>query len=96
MTNLRSCVILRSDRRHAWFMERPVIDIPATSKRLKEIRENRGLKISDVQKFFKFEYPQAVYDWENPEKKTLPRIENLVFLAKIYDISMDELIVYER
>ena len=43
MTIHRFCVILRSDRRHAWFMERPVIDIPATSKRLKEIREKRGL-----------------------------------------------------
>lgn len=77
-------------------MERPVIDIPATSRRLKEIREKRGLKIADVQKLFNFEYPQAVYDWENPEKKTLPRIENLVFLAKIYGVSIDELIVYEE
>ena len=96
MTIHRFCVILRSDRRHAWFMDRPVIDIPATSRRLKEIREKRGLKIADVQKLFNFEYPQAVYDWENPEKKTLPRIENLVFLAKIYGVSMDEFIVYER
>ena len=96
MTIHRFCVILRSDRRHAWFMDRPVIDIPATSRRLKEIREKRGLKIADVQKLFNFEYPQAVYDWENPEKKTLPRIENLVFLAKIYGVSMDELIVYEE
>ena len=38
------------------------------------------------------EYPQAIYNWENPDDKTLPRLDNLVVLAKLYDVSIDELI----
>ncbi|MBR4600690.1 MAG: helix-turn-helix transcriptional regulator, partial [Treponema sp.] len=56
----------------------PVIDVEATSKNLKFLREERKIKVSELQKMFNLEYPQAIYNWENPDAKTLPRIDNLV------------------
>ena len=39
------------------------------------------------------ENPQSIYDWENPNKKNLPRIDNLVTLAQFYNKKIDDLIV---
>ncbi|MBO4629091.1 MAG: helix-turn-helix transcriptional regulator, partial [Treponema sp.] len=68
----------------------PVIDVCATSKNLKSLREGRGISVSEIQKMFGMENPQSVYNWENPEKKYLPCLDNLVFLAKIYKVSLDD------
>lgn len=71
----------------------PVIDIEQTSVHLKNLRESRNLKISDLQKIFNMENPQSIYNWENPNLKNLPRIDNLVILAKFYNLKIDDLIV---
>jgi len=41
-------------------------------------------------------YPQAIYNWENPSRKDLPNIDHLVFLAKLYGVTLDELIVIRK
>ena len=74
----------------------PVIDVPATSKNLKALRESLGIAVSEIQKMFGMENPQSVYNWENPERKTLPCIDNLVLLAEIYKVTLDELIVIKE
>ena len=74
----------------------PVIDVSATSKNLKSLREGRGITVSEIQKMFGMENPQSIYNWENPERKTLPCIDNLVFLAKFYKVTLDELIVIKE
>lgn len=71
----------------------PVIDVENTSTRLKNIREQRGIKVSELQKLFNMTNPQSIYNWENPTVKNLPRIDNLVILAKFYDVKLDDLIV---
>lgn len=73
--------------------EIPVIDVAATSNKLKVLRIERNLKVSDLQNLFGFENPQAIYSWENETCKILPRIDNLVTLAKLYNVSVDEIIV---
>lgn len=74
----------------------PVIDVEATSKNLKRLREERNLKTSEIQSLFNMTYPQAIYNWENPDKKDLPNIDHLVALAKFYKVSLDELIVIKK
>ena len=74
----------------------PVIDVPATSKNLKALRESLGIAVSEIQKMFGMENPQSVYNWENSERKTLPCIDNLVMLAEIYKVTLDELIVIKE
>lgn len=73
--------------------EIPVIDVAATSNKLKALRIEKNLKVSDLQNLFGFENPQAIYSWENETCKILPRIDNLVTLAKLYNVSVDEIIV---
>ena len=71
----------------------PVIDVPATSKNLKSLRESHNITVTQVQKLLGMENPQSIYNWENSENKYLHRLDNLVFLAKLYEVSIDELLV---
>ena len=71
----------------------PVIDVPATSKNLKSLRESHNITVAQIQKLLGMENPQSIYSWENAESKYLPRLDNLVFLAKLYEVSIDELLV---
>ena len=61
----------------------PVIDVPATSRNLKLLREKKGLSVAEIQKVLGMENPQSIYTWENQENKYLPRLDNLVTLAKL-------------
>ena len=74
----------------------PVIDVPATSKNLKSLRERRSITVSEIQNMFGMENPQSIYNWENPGRKILPCIDNLVLLAEIYKVTLDELIVIKE
>ena len=71
----------------------PVIDVLKTSRNLRKIRIENHIKVSDLQLLFNMENPQAIYNWENEAIKTLPRLDHLVVLSKVYKVSMDELIV---
>ena len=75
------------------FFEIPVIDVPATSSNLKLLREKRNITVAQIQQFLGMENPQSIYTWENAESKVLPRLDNLVTLAKLYKVTIDELIV---
>lgn len=74
----------------------PTIDVPATSQNLKNLREKNNISVAQLQKLLCMENPQSIYTWENPEKKYLPRIDNLITLAKIYRVTLDELIVIKK
>lgn len=71
----------------------PVIDVEATSQNLKRLREERNIKVSEIQKSLNMTYPQAIYTWENPDEKILPTLDHLVALSTIYRVSIDEMIV---
>ena len=71
----------------------PIINIEETSLRLKALREQNNVSLNTLQKLFSFNYPQAIYKWENPKDKTLPCLDNLIVLAKLYKVPIDELIV---
>ncbi len=74
----------------------PTIDVPATSQNLKKLRENNNITVSQIQKLLGMENPQSIYIWENPEKKYLPRIDNLITLAKLYKVTLDEIIIIKE
>ena len=63
----------------------------ATGRKLKSVRERRGLSVREVQNYFGFAAPQAVYSWERGE--TLPSVDNLYALSFLYDTSMMEMLV---
>ena len=42
----------------------PVIDAEATGENILRLRKQKGLSVRDVQAWFGFEEPQAIYIWQ--------------------------------
>lgn len=64
-----------------------------TGKRIRRLLGEYGLTVREVQEEMELESPQAVYKWLNG--KATPSIENLLVLAKMLHLPMEELIVLE-
>ena len=71
----------------------PTIDMVATGKNIKRLRVKAGLSVKDIQDVFGFFTPQAVYKWQHGT--ALPSIDNLVVLAVIFGVTIDEIIVVD-
>lgn len=69
----------------------PVIDPAATGRNIMRLRLEQGLTVRDVQVFFGFEEPQAIYKWQSG--KSLPTVYNLYALSALLDVRMDEILV---
>jgi transcriptional regulator with XRE-family HTH domain len=69
----------------------PAIDLAATGANIKRIRLQRSLTVRDVQEYFGFEEPQAIYKWQSG--KSLPTVDNLYALSRLFQVSMDEILV---
>ena len=72
----------------------PVIDPVATGANIIRLRQERGLSVRDLQAFFGFEEPQAIYKWQRG--KSLPSVDNLYALGSLLDVPMDEILVSAR
>lgn len=68
------------------------IDVVNTKLNMKQIRKEKKFKMSDLEAYFGFSR-QALYKWEDVNKKTLPALENLYALAGLYEVSLDSLLV---
>jgi len=71
----------------------PVIDLTETGRQIEKSRKAAGLSVKDVQAYFGFEYPQAVYKWQHGE--CLPSVDNLLALSRLLGTPMEDLLVYE-
>ena len=69
----------------------PVIDLIATGANIKRLRLERGLTVRDLQTYFGFEEPQAIYKWQRGQ--SLPTVDNLYALGNLFELSMDEILV---
>ena len=72
----------------------PVIDPVATGENIVRLRQERGLSVRDLQAFFGFEEPQAIYKWQRG--KSLPSVDNLYALGALLDVPLDEILVSAR
>lgn len=73
------------------FHEFPVIDPVATGKNILSLRQQKGLSVKDLQAYFGFEEPQAIYRWQYG--KTLPSVDNLYALSALLDVPMERILV---
>ena len=71
----------------------PVIDMTATGINITRLRVNAGLTVKDLQDIFGFSTPQAIYKWQHGT--AMPTIDNLVALAMIFGVTMDDIIVVD-
>ncbi len=64
----------------------PVIDLAETGRSIERHRRQAG-------PYFGFEYPQAIYKWQHGE--CLPTVDNLLALARLLQVPMEDLLVYD-
>ena len=69
----------------------PVIDMAATGRNILRLRRARGLSISDMQVYFGFDAPQAIYKWQ--QGKSLPNIDNIFALSHLLEVPIDEILI---
>ncbi|MBR0184576.1 MAG: helix-turn-helix transcriptional regulator [Synergistaceae bacterium] len=72
----------------------PVIDLQKTGRNIEKYRKDSGLTVRDLQEYFGFDYPQAIYKWQHGE--CLPAVDNLLALALLFGIKIEDLLVYEN
>ena len=69
----------------------PMIDPVLTGENIMRLRKQAGLSVHDLQRIFGFNSPQAIYKWQSGA--SLPSIDNLIVLAKVLNVRMDDIVV---
>lgn len=69
----------------------PVIDLVATGNNIRRLRLERGLTVRDLQSYFGFEEPRAIYKWQKGE--SLPTVDNLYALGNLFEVPMDQILI---
>lgn len=72
----------------------PAIDMVATGRNIMKLRKAAGLSVREIQNIFGFTTPQAIYKWQ--QGTAMPTIDNLVVLAAVLDVTIDEILVVQR
>ena len=65
----------------------------ATGQNITKLRKDAGLTVKDLADIFGFTTPQAVYKWQHGV--AMPTLDNLVVLAAVFGVPMDEILVVE-
>lgn len=69
----------------------PTIDMVKTGQNINRLRKLAGISVKDLQDIFGFTTPQAIYKWQHGT--ALPTVDNLVILAAVLGVSVDEILV---
>lgn len=69
----------------------PAIDMAKTGQNIAVLRKRTGLSVKNLQDIFGFKTPQAIYKWQHGT--ALPTIDNLVVLAAVFDVKIDDILV---
>ena len=69
----------------------PTIDMANTGENLMNLREQAGMSVRDLQNLFGFATPQAIYKWQHGT--ALPAIDNMVVLAAVLGVKIDDILV---
>lgn len=72
----------------------PAIDLTATGQNIKNLRVSAGISVRDLQNVLGFTNPQAIYKWQNGD--CMPSIDNLVILAAVFGVTVDEILVTDE
>ena len=75
-------------------MDYPVLDTRAIGARIKQLRKARNLTVEDIARFMGFESEQAVYKWQRGD--SLPTVDNLYALSRLFDTSVDDILIGDR
>lgn len=71
----------------------PTINVEETGMQIDMLIHESEYSVRDISEKLGFETPQAIYKWM--QGKTLPKLDNLVALAAILKVSVDDILVVE-
>ena len=71
----------------------PTIDMIGTGQNITKLRVQNGFSVKQLQDIFGFATPQAIYKWQHGT--ALPTIDNLVVLATLFHVHVDDILVIE-
>lgn len=72
-------------------IEMPVIDQQAVGNRIKRLRKENHLRVSDISNILGFTGPQAVYKWQRGE--CLPDYANMIVLSRILGTTIEQILL---
>lgn len=72
----------------------PVISMALTGENILNLRKRSGMTVKELQDIFGFTTPQAIYKWQHGD--ALPSIDNMVVLAAVFNVTIDDIIVMEQ
>ena len=72
----------------------PTINMAATGQNINTLRKAAGMTVHDLQLQMGFNTPQAIFKWFRGD--ALPTIDNLVILAALFGVTLDDLVVVDR
>ena len=71
----------------------PTIDMIRTGQNINRLRKIAGVSVRDLQDVFGFATPQAIYKWQ--QGAALPTIDNLVVLAAVLGVKIDDILIID-
>ena len=69
----------------------PTIDMIGTGQNICRLRLEAGISVKELQDIFGFSTPQAIYKWQHGT--ALPTIDNLIVLAAVLGVKVDDILV---
>ena len=72
----------------------PVIDMAATGRNISRLRKEAGLSVKELQEKMELASLQAIYKWQHGDN--IPSVDNLIILADVLGVTMDDIIVWRR
>lgn len=85
------CILITGGKKD--MVNLPAIDMKKTGENINRLRKQAGLSVKDLQGIFGFATPQAIYKWQ--QGAALPTIDNLVVLAAVFQVPMDDILVID-
>lgn len=72
----------------------PAINMAKTGENIISLRQKAHLSVKELQDIFGFSTPQAIYKWQHGD--ALPTIDNLLVLAVVFGVKIDDIIVVDE
>lgn len=71
----------------------PVINMQKTGANIKKLRERNEISVRELKNIFGFSSHNSIYKWEHG--KSLPTVDNLIVLATVFQVTIDEILVVD-
>lgn len=70
------------------------VDLIQTGQNIMKLRKECGMTVRDLQDIFGFGSANTIYKWQAGEN--LPKVDNLVVLAGLFGVTMDEIVAVKN